>query len=42
MSGVEDCKVITIAKRETGLLLVNDFNSETSDDDIEIFKNKIS
>ena len=42
MSGVNDCKVITIARRETGSLLVNDYNSQTSDDDIEAFKNGIS
>ena len=42
MSSVEDCKVITIARRETGSLLVNNYNSETSDDDLETFKNGIT
>jgi hypothetical protein len=34
MKSVDDEKVITIARRETGLMLINDFNSETSDDEI--------
>jgi hypothetical protein len=42
MSSIEDGKVLTIARRETGSLLVNNYNSETSDDDLETFKNGIT
>ena len=42
MSGVDDCEVLNIAKRETGSLFINDFNSEISDDNIEIFKKGIT
>jgi hypothetical protein len=42
MFGEDDCKVITIPRRETGSILVNDLNSEVSDDDIELLKNGIN
>ena len=42
MANIDDCKVIAVARRETGSLLVNDYNSDTSDDNIETFKNGIT
>ena len=42
MKKIDDCKVIATGKRETGSQLDNDFNSDTSDDNIETFKNGIT
>ena len=42
MTNMNDYKVIAVARRETGSLLVNDYNSDTSDDNIETFKNGIT
>jgi len=39
---MNDYKVIAVARRETGSLLINDYNSEISDDNIETFKNGIT
>jgi hypothetical protein len=42
MANIDDCKVIAVTRRETGSLLVNDYNSDTSDDNIETFKNGVT
>ncbi len=42
MANLDDCKVIAVARRETGSLLVNDYNSDSSDDNIETFKNEVT
>ena len=42
MANIDNCKVIAIARRETGSLLVNDYNSDTSVDNIETFKNGVT
>ena len=42
MKKIDDYKVNAIGKRETGSLLNNYFNSDTSDDNIETFKNGIT
>ena len=42
MTNIDDCKVVAVARRETGSLLINDYNSDTSDDNIETFKNGIT
>ena len=42
MANLDDCKVIAVARRETGSLLVNDYDSDSSVDHIETFKNGVT
>ena len=42
MANIDDCKVKAVARRETGSLLVNDYNSDSSVDNIETFKNGVT
>ena len=42
MANIDDCKVIAVARRETGSLLVNDYDSDSSVDNIETFKNGVT
>ena len=42
MANIDNCKVLAVARRETGSLLVNDYNSDTSVDNIETFKNGVT
>ena len=42
MTNMNDYKVISVARRETGSLLINDYNSDISDDNIETFKNGVT
>ena len=39
---MNDYKVIAVARRETGSLLVNDYDSDSSVDHIETFKNGVT
>ena len=42
MTNIDDCKFIAVARRETGSLLVNDYDSDSSVDHIETFKNGVT
>ena len=42
MANIDDCKVIAVARRETGSLLVNDYDSDSSVDNTETFKNGVT
>ncbi len=42
MTNINDCKFIAVARRETGSLLVNDYDSDSSVDHIETFKNGVT
>ena len=42
MTNINDCKFIAVARRETGSLLVNDYDSDSSVDNTETFKNGVT
>jgi hypothetical protein len=41
MTDIDDFYVKAVARKETGSLLVNDYISDASDDNIQTFKNGI-